>query len=158
MKNYILISMLVSVFGMTAFATEHGKTEAAHGAKHEAKEERDNTTLFPAKLANKTVVTPPVATALEAPAFMAKVSDSAVTLKWKAVEGVTNYHIQVATDPNFKWLKADETLYPNTTFEVKELEKGKHYYWRVAAMKPENDPSYIKSPYVKSMFETTGAQ
>ena len=116
---------------------------------------RDNTSLFPPKQPNKALSTPPAATTLAEPAFMSKISGSEITLKWNAVEGVETYHLQVATDPVYKWLVADEKLYKGTSFQVKGLEAGKHYYWRVAAVKPENMNTFMKSEFARSMFETT---
>ncbi|MEK6773082.1 MAG: fibronectin type III domain-containing protein [Bdellovibrionota bacterium] len=113
-----------------------------------------STELFPPKQANKTLSTPPAATMLASPAFMAKISGNEVTLKWSPVEGVENYHLQVATDPVYKWITAEEQLFNGTSYELKNLETGKHYYWRVAAVKPGNMASYSKSEFKKSMFET----
>ncbi len=113
-----------------------------------------STELFPPKQANKTLSTPPAATMLASPAFMAKISGNEVTLKWSPVEGVENYHLQVATDPVYKWITAEEQLLNGTSYQLKNLEAGKHYYWRVAAVKPGNMASYSKSEFKKSMFET----
>lgn len=120
-----------------------------------AKEEhRDNSALFPPKEPNKALSTVPAATSLSEPAFMAKVSGSEVTLKWAAVEGVETYHVQVATDPVYKWLTVDEKLYKGTSLQLKDLQPGKHYYWRVAAFKAKNMNSFSKGEFTKSMFET----
>ncbi len=116
---------------------------------------RDNNSLFPPKQPNKALSTPPSATTLAEPAFMAKISGAETTLKWSPVDGVETYHLQVATDPVYKWLVADEKLYKGTSFQVKGLEAGKHYYWRVAAVKPENMNTFMKSEFARSMFETT---
>ncbi|MBL7670789.1 MAG: fibronectin type III domain-containing protein [Bdellovibrionaceae bacterium] len=116
---------------------------------------RDNTSLFPPKKPNKSLSTPPALSILLEPVTMSKVGGSAVVLKWQAVAGADSYHLQVATDANFKWLKADENLYKNTSYELKNLEAGKHYYWRVASINSGNIPSTIKSDFVKSMFEAT---
>lgn len=115
---------------------------------------RDNNALFPPKKSNKALSTPPAAVTLTEPAFMAKISGGEVTLKWSAVEGVENYHLQVATDPVYKWLAAEEKLYKDTSFQLKGLEAGKHYYWRVAGVKPTNMASFSKGEFTKSMFET----
>lgn len=125
----------------------HGQPAGGH--------ERDNTSLFPPKKPNKSLSTQPARAELLEPATLSKVSGSTVTLKWQAVAGAESYHLQVATDPNFKWLKAEENLYKNTSYQLKNLEPGKHYYWRVASVNSGNNPSAIKSDFVKSMFETT---
>jgi hypothetical protein len=87
------------------------------------------------------------------PEWYTSVSDASVTLTWKEVPGVTGYHLQVATDPMFKWLVVNENYLAGAQFTV-NVEKGKQYYWRVAGMKKDNEPSYIKSAYARSMFET----
>lgn len=124
----------------------------AHG---QAKAKHDPGSLFPQPKQNKDKSTPPVKASLVEPAFMAKINATAVTLKWNTVAGAENYHLQVATDPNFKWLKVDNQFQKTATFELTGLEAGKSYYWRVAAVKNSNDSMYIKGEYEKSMFETT---
>lgn len=129
---------------------EHGGSTATEGkAKH-----RDNNALFPAKEPNKALATFPAASEILEPSFMQSVSGAEATLKWKEVEGVGNYHLQVATDPNFKWLKVNETLFKGNSYTIQGLEAGQTYYWRVAAMKPENSAGYIKGEFVKSTFKT----
>lgn len=139
----ILVSLLafiiVTVVSVQSLASEGG---------------RDNNALFPPKKPNKALATPPAATTLSEPAFMAKISGSEVTLKWAPIEGVENYHLQVATDSVYKWLAVDEKLYKGTSYQVKGLEAGKHYFWRVAGVKPGNTASYSKGEFAKSMFET----
>lgn len=114
-----------------------------------------NNNLFPPKQPNKTLSTPPKSTSLIEPAFMSKISGNEVTLKWNSVEGVDTYHVQVATDPVYKWLVTEDKLYKGTSFQLKGLEAGKHYYWRVSAVKPENMATFMKSEFSRSMFETT---
>lgn len=109
-------------------------------------------TLFPKPQQDKSKTTPPAKTELVEPAFMAKVTAPKVVLKWNSVEGAENYHIQVATDPNFKWLKLDNHFQKMTTYDLSDLESGKTYYWRVAAIKNSNDSMYIKGQYEKSVF------
>lgn len=132
----VLVSVSISVSISTVAFAEH------------------DTNLFPPKKADKTKATQPGKVSLSEPAFMAKIKASNVTLKWAAVESADAYHVQVATDPNFKWLVANENMHKNTSFDVTGLEKGKHYYWRVAAEKSDNDPSYFKGWFSTSMFET----
>lgn len=124
----------------------HGQQNGGH--------ERDNTSLFPPKKPNKSLSTQPPPAELLEPATMSKVGGSSVTLKWQPVAGAESYHLQVATDPNFKWLKAEENLYKKTSYELTNLEPGKHYYWRVASVNSGNNPGMTKSDFVKSMFET----
>jgi len=156
-----MIRQLVSVLTLSSImlapaislANEEG---GAHGAAPavEEKHSKTATQFFPKKEADKSMATRPEAPELLEPAFMTKVSGGSVTLKWKAVAGSTNYHFQLATDPNFKWLVKDEALFQGTSFQASGLEAGKHYYWRVAAQKGTNDPAYTKSGFNKSMFET----
>ncbi len=168
MKIFIGFIVFVSALALssTSFAEnqEHGtpvkeQAAGAHQAAQEhgsaAKAERDNTALFPAKQANKDLSTPPAAPELVGPAFMKAIKESSITLEWKPVEGVEVYNVQVATDPNFKWLKLEQNLYKGTSLQVSELEAGKQYYWRVAAVKPDNMATFTKSLFTKSMFKTS---
>ena len=150
-------------FFMISFATLNAFSSASdnkastgneHGSVSKAKQ-HDPGSLFPQPKQNKDKSTPPAKATLSEPAFMAKITGAKATLKWSAVSGAENYHLQVATDPNFKWLKVDDQFQKNTTYELTGLEAGKSYYWRVAAVKNSNDAMYIKGDYEKSMFETT---
>lgn len=146
MKTLILslISCLLLIsFG--ALAEEHA----------EGKQHRDNTGLFPQPQADVAVRgTAPASPELTAPAFQSKITASEIALTWKASAGADAYHVQVATDPNFKWLKADEHWVKDTTFQVKDLEKGKHYYWRVAPWKNGNTAATNKGTFAISAFLT----
>lgn len=128
-------------------AAEHS-APAAHAGKS------DPGKLFPQPKMNKVKSTPPKKTELIEPSFMAQVPGTSVTLKWNAVDTAENYHLQVATDPNFKWLKVDDNFVKRPSFELTGLEAGHKYYWRVAAVKNSNDPMYIKGPFEVSSFET----
>jgi hypothetical protein len=130
---------------------------AAEGATHEKPEaaERDMNALFPQPLPNVTLSQRPEKPVLESPAFYEKIADAKVTLKWKEAAGATVYHVQVATDPNFKWLVKEESLLKGNTMEVSGLEGGKSYFWRVAGVKPENKAGSIQGVYTASMFEAT---
>ncbi|MFN7905693.1 MAG: fibronectin type III domain-containing protein [Pseudobdellovibrionaceae bacterium] len=121
------------------------------------KSHRDNTALFPTLTPDKSFATPPPRTKLIAPAFMAKITSDKQKLEWSAATGADAYHVQVATDPNFKWLVVNEHWVKDTSFEVRDLEKEKHYYWRVAGVKSDNDAMYIKNNFVSSMFSTEAA-
>jgi hypothetical protein len=116
--------------------------------------DRDMNALFPPPQPNVALSQPPVKVELETPTYYQKISDDKVTLKWKEGADAPVYHVQVATDPNFKWLVKEEHLYKGTSLEVSGLEAGKHYFWRVAGVKPENKKGDIKGPYATSMFET----
>ncbi len=145
MKN-VLIALVVCAQSLIVFAGESG----GHGGSGKA--HRDNTALFPPQVADKSLSTPPAQTKLTSPEFMAKIKADAQKLEWTASSSADSYHLQVATDPNFKWLMVDEHWVKATSYEVKGLQKGKHYYWRVAAVKSNNDPMSLKSNFVSSMF------
>lgn len=143
------------VFVGTIFA---GTASLAGTSSHGGGSHRDNNALFPPKAPDKELSTVPQTPELMSPTFMKALSETSVKLEWKAVEGVEVYHVQLATDPNFKWLKTDQNLLKATSLDVTDLEAGKSYYWRVAAVKPENMSTYTKSTFAKSMFKTTGAK
>ena len=88
------------------------------------------------------------------PSYRAKISSDSVTLKWSPVATASSYHLQVATDPNFKWLVVNEESTKQNSFDVKGLEKAKHYFWRVAALKQDNVPTFTKGWFSLSTFET----
>lgn len=98
--------------------------------------------------------TRPAMPVLQSPEVLAKVTGTNVTLKWQEVKGASVYHIQVATDPNFKWLIVDEENFPQTSFQPQGLTAGQNYFWRVAARKPGNWASYTKSFFSSSSFAT----
>lgn len=149
----LLVLISLFAFNFAQANTEAASHEAAAPAHGEGKAKHDPGSLFPQPKQNKDKSTPPAVTSLVEPAFMAKVTGTTVTLKWNTVAGAENYHLQVATDPNFKWLKVDNQFQKTASFEVTGLEAGKSYYWRVAAVKNSNDAMYIKGDYEKSMFE-----
>lgn len=145
--KYTVTIIIASVLSFSiAIAKE---TTPAHGSA-----KVDPGALFPQPKMNKTKSTLPSKTELIEPAFMAQVPVTNVTLKWNAIATAENYHLQVATDPNFKWLKVDENFVKRPSFDVTGLEAGKKYYWRVAAVKNSNDPMFIKGPFETSSFET----
>ncbi len=109
--------------------------------------------LYPPKTADKSLSTRPQKPDLVAPAFEAKISGSA-QLEWKAAAGADGYHVQVATDPDFKWLVMNEVWVAGTNLTVSDLKPDQHYYWRVASLKKGNTPGYTKSMFSKLMFST----
>lgn len=124
----------------------------AAGGNHD--ENYHGRNLFPKKQAQRDLVERlPKVTYLE-PKALSKVSGSEVTLKWQAVEKADSYRIQVATDPNFKWIVVNEDFFKGTSYDLKNLEPGKHYFWRVYAWKTDNDPAYMSSFADFLSFET----
>jgi hypothetical protein len=113
-----------------------------------------NLNLFPPPKADLSKSARPAKPELVEPAYRAEVTSDSTTLKWNAVATADAYHLQLATDPVFKWLVVNEELYKGTSFEVKGLEKGKHYFWRVAAMKTDNAPTFMTGWFSLSTFET----
>ncbi|HEY8271910.1 MAG TPA: fibronectin type III domain-containing protein [Pseudobdellovibrionaceae bacterium] len=114
--------------------------------------------LFPPPQSNLSFGERPAKPELTAPSFFQKINASQATLTWKAVPTAESYHVQLATDPNFKWLVKEEQLLKGTTLEVAGLESGKHYFWRVSAMKPENKNGHIQGAFSSSMFVTSATK
>lgn len=135
---------------LPAFASNE-KPEEGHGAA--AAEHRDNEALFPPKKADPAKATPPGKVTLVSPKFEEQVSGDSVTLKWQEVATANMYHLQVATDPNFKWLKVDDHAVKGTSFDVKGLEAGKLYFWRVAGWKNDNMAATNHGFFTASSFE-----
>ncbi len=99
--------------------------------------------------------TRPASPTLEAPAFLAQISGNETTLKWQATAETNFYHLQVATDANFKWLIVDEQMYKNgTEYKVSGLTPGTQYFWRVASGNTANDRGFLTGYFSSSAFET----
>lgn len=140
-----LLTLLVLTLSFSAFANEH--------EKHAEKTGGANMNLFPPPQADRSKVARPGKPELVEPSWHSKIAADAITLKWNAVATADAYHVQVATDPNFKWLVSEQQLHKGTTLDVKGLQAGTHYFWRVAALKTDNTPSYMKGWYASSEFE-----
>jgi hypothetical protein len=80
------------------------------------------------------------------------VSEADVVLKWNPVQDADAYSVQVSDDVNFFKLLVNEGLYAQTEYTFKGAEKGKNYYWRVAALRTTNKPGAMKSLYNRSSF------
>jgi|GEM_PF-3621951 len=109
--------------------------------------------LFPEKQPLTKLTTRPTRVVLSSPKFLAKVT-GAVKLEWTGVPGANTYHVQIATDPNFKWLVADEHFIKETSFEFAKTEARNKYFWRVAAFNTDNESMFTKSIFVDSIFIT----
>ncbi len=107
--------------------------------------------LFPEKQKNLKVSTRPEVVELTTPKFLSKVAGE-IKLEWKPTLGADSYHLQVATDPNFKWLVVQDQAIKATGFNFTKAEAGKKYYWRVAAYNSRNDSMYTKSNFSSSVF------
>lgn len=133
----------------------HGVVQgSAHG---NALSEHMNS-LFPEKQQNVNFSTVPTAVKLTSPKFLATVSTPSVQFQWTAAEGATSYQIQVATDPNFKWLVTNENFVETNSYMISDLQPGQKYYWRIASLKGENDSMFTKSLFVSSVFVTPAAK
>ncbi|RYZ80116.1 MAG: hypothetical protein EOP04_26495, partial [Proteobacteria bacterium] len=161
-KLICLIALATSMTLTTAAFAEESKTETAVPTQTDHKNEAEDrhndkdapahtdakgekkghhnleaemNALFPKAVPNLALSTFPLKPEIESPTYYQKLSDTKTTLKWKGAEAGAVYHVQVATDPNFKWLVKEEQLFNGTSLEVAGLEAGKHYFWRVAGVK-----------------------
>lgn len=147
----LLVLSFVIPFALKA-ETPHEDAAAEH-TEHEETHNGANLHLLTPPMVNRAKATRPGKVALESPAAFAKVQGGTATLKWTESKGADSYQIQVATDPNFKWLLKNENFYKGNSMELGGLEAGKQYFWRVAGMKGDNDPEYIKGFFTMSSFE-----
>jgi len=141
MKIFTILFAL-TVISFPGLASDSQKGHGSHG-----------TNFFPKKEANRALATRPSAPELLEPKALSQVTGTQVTLQWKAVENADSYRLQVATDPNFKWLLEQRDSYPETSFNLTGLEAGKHYYWRVYAWKNNQEPGSTSSFSSVSSFE-----
>lgn len=149
-KTFTLALSFLSVlsFGMArANEPTTQTTPAAHESNHH------NTNFFPKKQANREKTVRPGMVELLEPKALAKISGGQVTLKWNEIAGADSYRVQVATDPNFKWLVKQEDFFKGNSYQVTGLEAGKHYFWRVYAWRTGNDPGWMSSFAKFSSFE-----
>lgn len=128
--------------------SEHGASAKGHEEGLPAK----MNSLYPTKQPDPTHATRPSVTEVVAPAFLASVPAGTIKLEWKPAQGATGYHLQVATDPNFKWLVVNEKFLKETQFDFTKAEAGQSYFWRVAGTKGDNNPGYTKANFAGSAF------
>lgn len=157
------MKILVSVLAIAltfALTSKSLASEEAHGEGHGGHEQlaEKMNSLFPPKQADMEAQKIPAKPELSSPAYFTAVKGDTVKLEWKAAQGAQVYHVQVATDANFKWLVAEDQTHKETSFEVTKLEAGKHYFWRVASVRPDNWKTFRKSFFASSMFETPTAK
>jgi hypothetical protein len=125
---------------------------AAPHTKGEHKDlSKEMNSLFPEKQQNPKLSTRPSVVEITAPKFLSKVTGAA-KLEWKEARGANAYHVQVATDPNFKWLVAEDHFVKNNAFEFAKAEAGHKYFWRVAAYNTDNESMFTKSNFTSSVF------
>ena len=76
----------------------------------------------------------PAPPAMVAPADGATDQANALELRWSASAGALTYHVQVARTAQFSNTEADKQEVRTTSFDVKGLQLGVPYYWRVRAL------------------------
>lgn len=131
-----------------ATCSEHKNLSPEEKKEHHAKVLNS---LFPQKKADRGMVQVPAKVQITSPAFLATVG-AQVTVKWDESFGGAEYHVQIATDPNFKWLLVNEKFHKTASFDFTAPEAGKKYYWRVAGFNRNNSASYTKGPFSSSAF------
>lgn len=140
MKFVVLFLLGLS---LSSFSAESGEGGKAH---------TDWNKVSPQPVADTSKSVLPESTKLLTPQFLEKVKTTEVLLKWEEVAGV-EYYLQVATDPVFKWMIVNTPNMKTTEFNLKNLEAGKQYFWRVYTQKPNNWAGYTKGVVAKSAFE-----
>lgn len=141
--------LFIFIFTMLAGGMAHS-AEGEKSAQHKGQRQND---FYPKQPADKRLSDRPGQVELLEPKALSQVSGTQVTLKWKPTPNAESYRVQVATDPNFKWLMLQKDFYQNTSLDVPRLESGKKYFWRVYAWKPGNDSGYTSSFSSMSSFE-----
>lgn len=152
----ILLSLLA--FAATLALTSPSLAEEGSGGGGHGNLAEKMNALFPPQKAQPAKREVPGKPELSAPAYFSQVTGDKATLQWKEVTGADEYHVQVATDPNFKWLVANEYHHKATSFEAAGLEAGKQYFWRVAAVKSTNWDTFRKGFFAMSMFATSAVK
>lgn len=143
------MSLTLSVLFVASLFVSHAHAAGGEGGAH-----RDNTTLFPQPKADPSKASAPGLAKPSSPTFLEVVTADSVKLEWDAAENASVYHVQVATDANFKWLVTENHRVEGESFQVSGLEKGKRYFWRVAAWTDGNMASTNKGTFSVSSFET----
>lgn len=139
-------------------ADSHDGKKPGYGANYDWSHKRQEqvAAIFPTKEKKDGANLAPAKVKLSSPKFLEKVSGDAVTLTWNASEGATTYHVQVSKDAGFNnrsmYVVEDKKL-AATSLEVKGLEKGVKYFWRVAAVNGEQESTFTKSGFAFSEFE-----
>jgi len=147
----VIKALILLAISMTGSSLQAETPNA--GAQESKDTHHDWNKVFPQPSPNLARGTIPNMTKIIAPAFMAQIPAAGTTLKWEQVPGVF-YHLQVATDANFKWLVSDQPMIKANEYEIKDLKPGQQYFWRVFTQNPENKNGYTKSAAVRSVFVT----
>ncbi len=155
----ILIAVFIFALTLTLTLSLSPKalaSEEGHGGHEELAEKMNS--LFPEKQAKMAARQAPEKPTLTSPTYFAAITGNNVKLQWTAVQEAEEYHVQVATDPNFKWMVKEDFAHKENSFDLTDLEAGKKYFWRVSAVKPNNWKTFRKSYFATSMFETTAVK
>lgn len=167
MKFLVAIAAFLFVLGfnlnsVAAGGAEHGEAhpgkKPGYGANYDWSHKRHEQVraIFPPKTKKEGADTVPSKVKIISPKFLSTVSGETVKLEWSAAEGATTYHIQVSKDAGFNnrsmYIAEDKRL-AATSFEVKGLEAGVKYFWRVAAVNEGQESMYTKSAFTFSEFE-----
>jgi hypothetical protein len=87
--------------------------------------------------------------AMLAPSLTAMAGDPVSSLRpefdWGAVDGASNYSLQVSTSSTFSSLSLSKTVTPATYLPTSNLPSGRMLYWRVRA-NGSNGPSLWSDP------------
>ena len=163
MKFLVALAAFLLVLGLNV------KAVAAGGGGHDAHAKGDGKNpdwshtrhkqvgaIFPEKQTDQTKSVIPAKVKLTSPKFLEKVSGETVKLEWTASEGAKTYHVQVSRDAGFNnrsMYVAEDKMVSGTSFEVKGLEAGVKYFWRVAAQNSDQEVMQTKSLFTFSEFE-----
>jgi len=132
--SLLLISLIVVSFN-------------AFGADDESKQHKGErkADFYPKKPADKSLSTRPAKVDILEPKSFSTVTGGKTTVKWRASEGAESYRVQVATDPNFKWLIVNQDFVQATSLDVSGLEAGQQYFVRIYGMKTQNETGFSSS-------------
>ena len=157
--SFVVVLLTFTFSLQSTFSEEHGaKSTAETGKDWSHKRQGQVAQIYPELGINMTAVVRPAKVQLTAPGFLAKVSGGSVKLEWSETAGAQNYHIQVSKDAGFNnrsMYVAEDKFVSGTSFEIKNLEAGQKYFWRVAAHNKNQDSMYTKGLFASSVFETT---
>lgn len=150
MKFLVAVAAFIATIAITTQTLAADTGAAHHESGHGNLVEKMNS-LYPTKMPDAELGTQPSSVEIKSPAFLGNVGAGPVKLEWTAAKGATDYHVQVATDPNFKWLVVNEKFIKENSYNF-TAEAGKRYYWRVASFNGGNTESHTKSNFVSSAF------
>lgn len=145
-------------FSLVSVASSSGSSNSHSESKDWShKRQEQVAAIMPEKTANKSVTQRPSTVKLKSPQALSTISGATAQLEWENSDQVQFYHVQVSKDAGFNnrsMYVADDKWVKGTTFEITNLEPGQKYFWRVAAVKTDNDSQFTKSLFVNSSFQT----